>query len=217
MNYAGVGALTAFSLIYGKVFRAQDNIAVLNQLIDCISEQMFNLRVETHPHANLRYKRDENNQSHPKHRDVARILASSFLGLRVAFESWVENKNNFHEIPFPNPLKKLTIEQLFYLNYAQSWCYQNFKHIIEKYLNYSFQHPFDYYHVIIPLMNDPQFEQVFKCKKGHHKMSPENTCRSILVWNFLPTTVTLCILHYRHSYHLNHQNDLKLKIASASF
>lgn len=164
--------------MYGKVFRATNENSSLNTFIDCIAEQMFDLKVETHPKSDLRYKRNENNQTHPKHKQVARNLASSVLGLRVAYLAWSDtNRSPFFPRRPPHPFVNLTNDHFFYLNYAQTWCYQNFQHVIEKYLNYTYQYPFDYYHVIVPLMNDPQFAAIFRCEEGKHKMSPNKKCR----------------------------------------
>lgn len=72
------------------------------------------------------------------------------------------------------PVLKYTVDQLFFIGYAQVWC-SNYQDSYRKLLLQSDNHSPHYYRVIGTMRNSEDFARVFSCLKGG-AMNPDKKC-----------------------------------------
>ena len=68
-------------------------------------------------------------------------------------------------------LSAFTPEQLFFIPFANTWCFNAKDNRIRKELSNPSDHPFNYHRVIISVINSPDFSNAFHCKPTS-KMNP---------------------------------------------
>uniref|UniRef100_A0A915K5E4 Uncharacterized protein n=1 Tax=Romanomermis culicivorax TaxID=13658 RepID=A0A915K5E4_ROMCU len=94
-------------------------------------------------------------------------------GLRImykAFQKWKNDNVNFQLLPgFGN----MTVDQLFFLSFAQYWCSNK---RLESQITMDEAHSLPRYRVMGTLSNMPEFSDSFKCPIGS-EMNPAEKCR----------------------------------------
>jgi endothelin-converting enzyme len=100
-------------------------------------------------------------------------------GINASLTAYRKIAKKLDEPQLPG-LTHLSNEQLFFLAEANVWCINtniiDLKSKLFKEWPSFFSHPPNYYRVILPAMNSPDFAKAFNCKAGS-KMNPKNKCR----------------------------------------
>uniref|UniRef100_A0AC35U5P2 Peptidase_M13 domain-containing protein n=1 Tax=Rhabditophanes sp. KR3021 TaxID=114890 RepID=A0AC35U5P2_9BILA len=98
-------------------------------------------------------------------------------GLRLAFEAYQKRISHINfDKSFPT-FANTTVNQLFFIAYANTWCEVTRKESINYILDTD-SHSLGEYRVNVPLQNYPQFATIFKCPVG----SPMNPYKKCQIW-----------------------------------
>ena len=99
-------------------------------------------------------------------------------GLREAFRAYqlFLKENNGAELKLPG-LEQFTSEQIFFLQYANSWCSVELPERLETQLLVDPHSP-NRFRVIGPLSNNEDFVRLFQCPAG----SPMNRRKKCILW-----------------------------------
>ncbi|XP_067139375.1 endothelin-converting enzyme 1-like isoform X2 [Centruroides vittatus] len=113
----------------------------------------------------------EGNQTINGNRTIGDNIADN-SGVTVAFRAYEKFLKRHGEEPHL-PGFDFTNKQMFFIGYAQLWCeaIESMKETFER-----DQHSPGKYRVLVPLMNSPDFAEVFNCPLKSY-MNPKNKCR----------------------------------------
>lgn len=164
MHYGGLGALVAMAIKYADLTRNPNKA-----FEECIGKKVKEYNMTRHSLTH-EYKRELTDE---KHKKITKMMSAVIFGLDLAEKAFARA---FTPAKLPAPLASYTADKLFFLNYAQSYCFHHFKHYIKKYFSYEFDSIFDYHRVNLALMNNPRFSTAFNCPAGS-RMNPVDKCQ----------------------------------------
>lgn len=171
LNYGAAGFMAAHEISHGvhKCIRRGDRQSrvALSVSEECIENQLIQLvEPQTGMKPNPKYLSGGPGEIVA---DVAAVNASFF-----AYQDVKEGDKMPLQLS-----QKFTKEQIFFLSTANLWCHHSTDQYIRKILNSSDnapRHAFNYYRVMVPLLNNAMFSRAFQCKKGS-RMNPVHKCQ----------------------------------------
>jgi len=163
VNYGAAGFVSGHELSHGVQFwikRVEKDTVHEKEM--CIQGQLEEV---VEPQTGLSYLNA---------RLVSAEAVADVAAINASFNSWMKTRD--HE-SLPG-LSAFTPEQLFFISFANIWCFNAKDDRIRKELSTPSDHPFNYHRVIISVINSPDFSNAFHCKPTS-KMNPLQKC---IVW-----------------------------------
>ena len=164
MNFGGAGFIAGHEISHGIYRWTQETTpsSGRDSEFQCVVEQLETIpRPNGKPYQNGTLFVDE--------------MIGDITAVNASLTAYRKLQSKVEEQKMPG-LTHFSHDQLFFLSFANTWCSNpNLSFAPSKWPDWSY-HPEEFYRIVIPVMNSPDFAKAFNCPVGS-PMNPVKKCR----------------------------------------